>query len=342
MNENSKSAPHNPQPESRTPHPATRTPNPEPQIPIITIQGPTAVGKSTVALKLAEELQTEIISADSRKVYKLLNIGTAKPSQIERERVKYHLIDIVFPNEEYSAGNFAKDAEEIIQNLNKQKKLPLVVGGTGFYIKSLLNGIFKAPIIPKEIRTKLRQTAQEKGSQYLYEYLKKVDPDSAERANPNDLNRIIRALEIYEVTGKTITQLWNEQIPKKKNIQSYNIFVTDDRTVLYERINKRVDKMIELGLVKEMKTLLEMGYNRDDPGMNTVGYKELFSYFSDEKKLEKCVEDIKKNTRNYAKRQFTWFRKIDFDLTLQANNINFSNILKEIIKFQNMNYQGNE
>ena len=303
-------------------------------IPVITIQGPTAVGKSTLAFKLAEELQTEIISADSRKVYKLLNIGTAKPSPKKQERVKHHLIDIIFPNEEYSAGAFAKDAEKIIQNLNKQNKLPVVVGGTGFYIKSLLEGIFEAPRIPKEVRTKLWQTVQEKSSQYLYEYLKKVDPESAERANPNDLNRIIRALEIYEETGKTITQLWDEQVPKKKNIQSYNIFVTDDRIVLYERINKRVDKMIELGLVEEIKNLLEMGYNRDDPGMNTVGYKELFPYFSDEKKLEECVEEIKKNTRNYAKRQLTWFRKIDFDLTLQVNNINFSNILREISEFQ--------
>ncbi len=302
-------------------------------IPVIIIQGPTAVGKSALALKLAEELNSEIISADSRQVYKLLNIGTAKPSQEEQEKIKHHLIDIVYPNQEYSAGDFAKDALQIIKHLNKQKKMPIIVGGTGFYIKSLVEGIFDAPQIPPEIRVNLKQTAIEKGSEFLYKRLKKIDPESAERIDPNDLNRISRALEVYEATGKTITQHWQQQPSGKKIIQAFNIFISDDRNALYERINKRVDSILEKGLLQEMNKLLKMGYGENDPGMNTVGYKELFPFFSKEKKLEDCIEEIKKHTRNYAKRQFTWFRKIDFDLTLEVNRITFLNVLEKILEF---------
>ena len=302
-------------------------------IPVIIIQGPTAVGKSALALQLAEKLNSEIISADSRQVYKLMNIGTAKPSREEQEKIKHHLIDIVYPNQEYSAGDFAEDALQIIKNLNEQKKIPIIVGGTGFYIKSLVEGIFDAPHIPPEIRVNLKQTAIEKGLEFLFERLKKIDPDSAERTEPNDPNRVIRALEIYEATGKTITQHWQQQCPDKKIVQAFNIFVSDDRNALYDRINIRVDSMLEKGLLQEMNELLKMGYGAHDPGMNTVGYKELFPFFSKEKKLEDCIEEIKKHTRNYAKRQFTWFRKIDFDLTLQVNKIIFLNILEKIAEF---------
>ena len=302
-------------------------------IPVIIIQGPTAVGKSALALRLAEELNSEIISADSRQVYKLLNIGTAKPSREEQEKIKHHLIDIVYPDQNYSAGDFAKDAFHVIKNLNEHNKIPIIVGGTGFYIQSLVEGIFDAPDISPEIRINLKQTAIEKGTKFLYERLKKIDPDSAERTEPNDLNRVIRALEVYEATGKTITQHWQQQVTHKKIIQAFNIFISDDRDALYERINKRVDAMLEKGLLQEMNKLLKIGYGENDPGMNTVGYKELFPFFSKEKKLEKCIEEIKKHTRNYAKRQFTWFRKIDFDLTLQVNKITFLNVLEKILEF---------
>ena len=305
----------------------------EPRIPIIIIQGPTAVGKSTLANKLAFELQTEIISADSRQVYKYLDIGTAKPSKEIQSKIKHHLIDIVFPNEEYSAGDFVKDTEKLIYELHKKDKLPLIVGGTGFYIKALIEGIFKAPSIPKEIRKNLKQIAEEKGSEFLYEYLKEKDPGSAERANTNDLHRIIRALEVYEATGKTITQLWQENPSDKRNFKTYNILIYENREILYKRINQRVDEMLKNGLLNEMKELLKKGYNENSPGMNTVGYKELFPYFEEKRNLEECIREIKKNTRNYAKRQFTWYRKIDFDLTLQASNINFSIILQKIKEF---------
>jgi len=252
-------------------------------IPIIIIQGPTAVGKSTLANKLALELHTEIISADSRQVYKYLNIGTAKPSKEIQIKIKHHLIDIVTPDEEYSAGDFVKDSEKLIYKLHKKDKLPLIVGGTGFYIKALLEGIFKAPFIQKEIREKLIQTSEEKGSEFLYEYLKEIDPSSAERTNPNDLHRIIRALEIYETTGKTITQLWQENPSDKNKFKTFNILISENREILYKRINNRVDEMLKDGLLDEMKELLGKGYNEKSPGMNTVGYKELFPYFEEKK-----------------------------------------------------------
>ncbi len=341
MNENFKSTPRitshatrTPQLEPRNSNPESRNLQPTPRIPLIIIQGPTAVGKSTLAYKLAQKLNTDIISADSRQVYKYLNIGTAKPSKEILIKIKHHLIDIVYPDEEYSAGDFVKDSEKLIYDLHKKDKLPLIVGGTGFYIKALLEGIFKAPFIQKEIREKLIQTSEEKGSEFLYEYLKEKDPCSAKRANPNDVHRIIRALEIYEATGKTITQLWQENPSDKRNFKIFNILIIENREILYKRINQRVDEMIKSELLKEMKELLKKGYNEKSPGMNTVGYKELFPYFEEKKNLEECIQEIKKNTRNYAKRQFTWYRKIDFDLTLQSSNINFSIILRKIREFR--------
>ena len=326
MNEKFKSTPCLSHLESRNTQPVSR-------IPLIIIQGPTAVGKSSIANKLALELHTEIISADSRQVYTYLDIGTEKPSKEIQSKIKHHLIDIVAPNEEYSAGDFIKDTEKLIYELHKKDKLPLIVGGTGFYIKALLEGIFKSPSIPREIREKLIQIAEEKGSEFLYEYLMEVDPSSAARTNPNDLHRTIRALEVYEATGKTITNLWQKNPSNKRNFKPFNILISEDREILYKRINHRADEMLKNGLLKEMKELLKKGYNEKSPGMNTVGYKELFPYFEKKRNLEECIQEIKKNTRNYAKRQFTWYRKIDFDLTLQSSNINFSIFLQKIREF---------
>jgi tRNA dimethylallyltransferase len=303
------------------------------EISVVIIQGPTAVGKSDLAIQLAQHFQTELISADSRQVYKFLDIGTAKPSQEEQEKVKYHFIDIITPVEEYSAGDFAHNAHDIIVEQLEKGIIPIIVGGTGFYIKSFLEGIFQSPDIPREIREKLKETAKEKGSTFLYEKLKKVDPSSAHRTNPNDLNRIIRALEVYEFTGKTITQLWNEKPSTRRNYRTLNILISEDREILYERINKRVDEMQDKGLLKEFENVLNMGYTQSSPGLNTVGYKELFSYLDGNSTLVQCMEEIKKHTRNYAKRQFTWYRKIDFDLTLGAFNINISDIINLIHEF---------
>ena len=300
-------------------------------IPLIIIQGATAAGKSRFAIKLAEELDSSIVSADSRQVYKYLNIGTAKPTLEEQNKIEHHLIDVVEPDEEYNAGIFAEDADILIKKISTQNKIPIICGGTGFYIKALLEGIFKAPEIPSEIRQNLRKIADVNGIEFFYKKLKEIDPDSARRINENDANRIIRALEVYETTGKTITQLWKEDIHEQRNFQTMNIMITENRNVLYERINNRVDKMIDNGLLDEMKKLVQRGYKRNDPGMNTVGYKELFPYLEGEKELVDCIDKIKQNTRNFAKRQLTWYRKIDFDLTLDSKSINFSNVFKEIM-----------
>ncbi len=301
------------------------------QIPIIIIQGPTAVGKSKLALELAHELKTSIISADSRQVYKYLNIGTAKPTSEDQHEIEHHLINIVNPDKEYNAGMFSDDADKLIREISSQNKIPIICGGTGFYIKALLEGIFKAPSIPEEIRNRLRHEVIEKGTDFFYRKLKEIDPDSAKRINKNDANRIIRALEIFETTGKTITQLWEEDSQNKRNFKPLNIIITEDRDILYNRINNRVDKMMTCGLLDEMRQLVNSGYKRTDSGMNTVGYKELFPYLDDDKELIDCVNKIKQNTRNFAKRQLTWYRKIDFDLTLASKSITFSNVLDEIM-----------
>ncbi len=302
------------------------------KIPVIIIQGPTAVGKSNFALKLAEELNSSIISADSRQVYRFMNIGTAKPTNEDQSKIKHHLIDIVNPDEEYNAGTFSENAKEIINELSTQDKIPIICGGTGFYIKALLEGLFKAPEIPFEIRQNLRKSAETKTPEYFYIKLKKIDPTSAKRINENDLNRILRALEIYETTGKTITQLWEEETANNIGFKTVNIMITDERKELYERINKRVDTMVANGLLNEMENIINKGYKKTDPGMNTVGYKELYPFLNGETNLSDCVEKIKQNTRNYAKRQFTWYRKIGFDLTLDRNNLIFSNIFKDIMQ----------
>ena len=299
-------------------------------IPLIVIQGPTGVGKSAFAFDLAETLNTEIISADSRQIYKLLNIGTAKPSIEEQKRIKHHLINIINPDADYSAGDFTRDAKKIISELHKNNKIPIIAGGTGFYVKALLDGIFQSPDVPIELRNKLIKEASEKTTEFLYKRLAEVDIDSAKRVDPNDLNRIIRALEIYEFTGKTITQLWKEEPADNINYKVFNILINQDRKLLYNKINLRVDEMIENGLLDEIKYLLQLGYSPECPGFNTVGYKELLPYFLEGADLDFCIKMIKQHTRNYAKRQLTWYRRISFDLTLDINDINISKVLELI------------
>ncbi len=303
---------------------------------VITIQGATGVGKSKLAFELAQKLDTEIISADSRQVYKLMDKGTAKPTVAELLKVKHHLIDIIYPNEVYNAGRFVADSDKIIAAINNAGKIPLIVGGTGFYIKSLLDGLFKSPQIPNEIRENLRNEAKSKPVEYFYEYLKKIDKESAARINQNDLHRILRAIEVYQATGKTLTQFWKEQ-KKEEKYRHFDILLFQDREKLYNRINERVLNMIDNGLIEEIKKILQMGFTPNDPGLNAVGYKEFIPYIKNEISLDTAIAAAQQNTRNYAKRQFTWYRKIHFDLTLDINSIKFSDILNLIIsKIKNL------
>ncbi len=308
-------------------------------IPIITIQGPTAVGKSSLAIKLAKELNTEIISADSRQIYRFTNIGTAKPSPAEMAEVKHHLINIKNPDEKYNAGDFVKDADKIINDLHSKNKIPIIVGGTAFYIKSLIFGLFKSQEIPQKIKDDINKLLIEKGNDYLYEILKEKDPESADRIHKNDTYRLVRSLEIYEATGKKINEHWKEQ-KKAIRYDSFNILVVDDRERLYERINNRIDFMIQNGLLNEVDNLLKLGFHFSDPGLNSVGYIEWKSFFNKITSIEECIDKIKQNSRHYAKRQLTWYRKVDFDLTLTSNQIILSEILTKI-KAKN-NFGGNK
>jgi tRNA dimethylallyltransferase len=298
-------------------------------IPIIIIQGPTAVGKSQLAMQLAKDLQTELISADSRQIYKYMDIGTAKPSLQEQSEIPHHLLDIVTPDVRYNAGTFAKQATEISKQLRREGKIPIVVGGTGFYIKSMLTGLCETPIIPEEIKNELEIEYNIYGFSAMYEKIVNVDPASAKRIELNDKNRLLRAMEVYRATGKSITEHWKDQ-ELIKLFFPYNILISEDRNRIYKWINERVLRMLENGLIMEFQLLLEKGYNKLSPGMNSVGYKELFAFMDGEKSLPDCVQDIQQHSRNYAKRQFTWYRKQEFDLTIQASDINFSKIQRKI------------
>jgi len=296
---------------------------------VITIQGPTASGKSKLALELAEQLGTEIISADSRQVYKHLDIGTAKPDLEERKRVKHHLIDIVDPHEEYNAGKFCRDAEAITKKLNSKGKIPLIVGGTGFYIKALLDGLAAIPDIPADFRDDLWKKFDELSDQDLHEQLAEKDPVSAKRIVIQDRQKAIRALTVCEFTGLPISSFWQE-ISLQKRINSFSIQIGSDREELYNKINNRVDKMLEIGLLQEIRGLLAKGYKKSDPGMRSVGYQEFIPFLESRADLQDCINLAKQHTRNYAKRQFTWLKKCEFDLTLLPNSINFLQIRKEI------------
>lgn len=298
-------------------------------IPLIVIEGPTASGKSEVAIQLAESFQTEIISADSRQIYRQMDIGTAKPSLEERERVTHHLIDIIDPDQEYNAGNFSSSASEIITNLHISGKIPVVCGGTGFYIKALLEGLFAVPEIPKEIREELETLEKEKGKEYLYQMLLKVDPQSAEKIHSNDCYRIKRALEVWIVTGRGIRELWKEQA-KDQVYKPFRLMVSEERAPLYERINLRMERMIKEGLIEEIRILLAR-YSEDVPGLKSVGYREFIPFLKRGIPFLNCLEEAKQATRNYAKRQFTWYRKVSFDRVIESKEFKASEI-KDLIK----------
>lgn len=275
---------------------------------VIVIVGPTCSGKSTLALNLAEKISSEIISADSRQLFKYLNIGTAKPSTQQLNQIKHHLVDFLEPNELFNAGMFIEYAEKIINYLIDTNKIPIVAGGSGLYIKSLIDGIINTVDTNEELRKNLLEKKRKFGNEYLYEELKKVDGISAKKMLPQNWKRVIRALEVYYLSGKPIWQHFQEQ--NQKSDHTYIQFGLEwDRNVLYRRIENRVDWMIQNGLVDEIRLILEKGFSKEINALNTVGYKEIISYLENEISLERAIELIKRNTRRYAKRQLTWFKK---------------------------------
>lgn len=272
--------------------------------------GPTASGKTSVSIELAKRLDGEIISADSMQIYKYMDIGTAKVTPEEMDGIPHYLIDIVYPNEEFTVADYKAQAEKVIADINTRNKLPIVVGGTGLYVNSLVYDLNFTQVPPnEEIRKRLEDLADEHGNEYIHKILEKIDKESYNRINVMDRKRIIRALEIYEVTGKPMSQQGNNF---RKPSDKYNLLMFGlnmDREKLYERINLRVDKMIEAGLIEEVSNLLRMGYHKDLVSMQGIGYKEIIWYLEGEISLEEAIEHIKKGSRNYAKRQLTWFRR---------------------------------
>lgn len=280
--------------------------------PLLILAGPTAVGKTAVSVELAKRLSGECISADSVQVYRGLDIGSAKVTTEEMQGIPHHLIDVLEPKEHYDAVRFQAMAEEAVSGIYERKHLPILVGGTGFYIQALLYGIgfSKEPEEQGEIRARLEKEAVAPGgAERLYAQLKDIDPKSTEKIHAHNLRRIIRALEYYELHGSPIS-LHNEEERQKAPVYDAAFFVlTDDRECLYERINSRVDKMMEQGLLRETEELYEQGFRSQDSVMQGIGYREMLSYLEGKYSLKDAAELIKKNSRNYAKRQLTWFRR---------------------------------
>jgi tRNA dimethylallyltransferase len=297
---------------------------------VIVICGPTASGKTALSIELAKKLDGEIISSDSMQIYKDMNIGTAKPSKEEMQGIKHYLIDFVEPDQRYSVAEFKKDAEQAIEEILSKGKVPIVVGGTGLYIDSLIYGIEYQDIkLDEEYRKELEERAEKQGLEKLYEEAKKIDSQAMEKISSNDKKRIFRVLEIYKATGKTKTE---QEIESRKNEVKYNykIFAINmEREKLYERINKRVDIMIEQGLIKEVEELLKK-YNEFPTAMQGLGYKEVVEYLQEEITEEQMVEKVKMETRRYAKRQITWFKKNKQTVWIDASKGNGN--IDEIIR----------
>ena len=274
---------------------------------VIVIIGPTCSGKSYLGLKLAQLINGEIISADSRQIYKRLNIGTAKPTSEELQKIKHHFINILNTDEDYDANKFSIDAENIIDDIHKRKMTAIVVGGSGLYVKALIEGIVDSADKDENLRNELFAKKEKYGIKYLYDELIKVDPISAEKMLPQNWKRVIRALEVIYLTGKPIWQHHSNQ-NKNSKFSFYQIGLNWDREALYTRIEERIDMMIEDGLVDEVIGILNDGYDKNLNSLNTVGYKEIISYLDEEITLNRAIELIKRNTRRYAKRQLTWFK----------------------------------
>lgn len=299
---------------------------------VVAIIGPTAVGKSKIGIELAKRLNGEIISGDSMQVYRGMDIGTAKVTAEEMEQIPHYLIDIKDPDESFSAAEFQQLAKTYISNINKKQKLPIIVGGTGLYIQSVLYDYnFSVSDSDESFREKMEEEAAVYGNEHLYAKLKEIDPIQAASIHPNNVRRVIRALEIYHVTGKKMSELQSQEL-KQSPYQYVLIGLTMERKKLYERINQRVDIMEQQGLLEEVESL----YNSGKLGAQAaqgIGYKEIISYIENKISKEEAFEQIKQNSRRYAKRQLTWFRnKMDvtwFDMTA----LDYDQKVQEILSF---------
>lgn len=291
---------------------------------ILVVAGPTAVGKTEYAIKLAQRLSGEIVSCDSMQLYKFMDIGSAKPTPAEREQVVHYLVDEIDPRTPFSVAEYQKRAKAAISQIHERGKLPIISGGTGLYLNSLLYEMdFSAPPRKDGYRQQLEQMAEKQGKETVYRLLCQKDPQAAARIHPNNTKKIIRALEAVETTGEGIRPFSEVRVPVK-DYWPHLIGLTRDRQELYARINARVEVLMEQGLLEEVKGLLAMGLTEDDISMKGIGYKELIRHLCGDWDLETAVSKIQQNTRNYAKRQLTWFRRYDrikwFNLSLYQNS----------------------
>ncbi len=310
--------------------------------PLILIAGPTASGKTKTSVMLAKAIGGEIISADSMQIYKGMDIGTAKIKPEEMEGVPHYMIDEWPADYPCSVATFKNRVNQYLDEIYAKGKIPILVGGTGFYINAILyNTQFEETEADTTYRTKLEEFAKSQGALALHEQLKGVDPKSAEAIHPNNIKRVIRALEYYKDTGMPISQ--HNETEKEKRIENespydYTFFALSmDRATLYERINLRIDQMIEEGLVEEVKSFYDSGIDLDLPSMKAIGYKEFFPYFRGEQSLQVSIEKLKQNTRNYAKRQMTWFRHQANPVFVEVDELGFDTVaithkMLEIIK----------
>lgn len=277
---------------------------------ILVLAGPTAVGKTDLSIKLAKALNGQIVSTDSMQIYKYMDIGSAKVTEEEMQGIKHHMIDIIEPSEKFSASDYKDRATKAIEDILSRNKLPILAGGTGLYINSVTcNMDFTEAESDEEYRKELENLAEEKGNEFIHNMLKDIDPISYSEIHYNNRKRVIRALEVYKLTGKPFSSFnaGEEFYNGKYDVKYYVLNM--DRAKLYERINKRVDIMMSSGLLEECIKLKDMGYNSSMQSMQGIGYKEVFYYLEGKISLEEAVEMIKKGTRNYAKRQLTWFRR---------------------------------
>lgn len=303
--------------------------------PMVILTGPTAVGKTALSIELAKRINGAIISADSMQVYKYMDIGSAKITPEEMQGIPHYLVDELEPEEEFHVVRFVTMAKQYLEEIYGQNKIPIIVGGTGFYIQALLYDIdFTEQECDEEYRTSLEQLAREKGAEYLHEMLKEVDPESAEAIHANNIKRVIRALEFYHLSGKKISE-HNEAEKKKESPYNFAYFVLSDiREKLYERIDARVDIMAEKGLVEEVTQLKKRGCTRDMVAMQGLGYKEILDYLDGKMSLEEAIYIIKRETRHFAKRQLTWFRRERDVIWIEKNEFQYDEqrILSEMLR----------
>jgi len=289
---------------------------------IIAIIGPTASGKTSLGIQLANLYSGEIISADSMQIYQYMDIGTAKPTPEELQAAPHHLIDIIPPDAPFNAGMFVEYADRAIQMIKQQDKIPIVLGGTSLYVRTLIDGMIGAPEAPPDIKKKIQQDIEAKGLEYCHQQLKVLDPESALELHVNDISRIVRALEVYLTTGQSIKTLQKEHRFQDLRYQAFYIGLDWPREVLYQRINERVKIMVQQGLIEETEGLLKKGYSKKLPALNSIGYRQAGLYLEGKMTEDEMIADIQQKTRRYAKKQMTWYRKKSEIHWLEGNQLN--------------------